>query len=247
MPSALADVVARIAAPDESAREAALQRQARLTKPTGALGRLEELSVWASGVQGRCPPQRFERVRVVSSPATTASRRPGCRRTRPRSPRRWWPTSSPAARRSTCSPAQTGASVRVVDMGVGVDVAGADARYKVCHGTGPIDTEDALDAEQLRGAFEAGVAIVDEEVDSGADLLIPGDMGIGSTTPCAAVTAALLGPAAGRRRPGAAPAWTTRPWLRKRARSVAAARARIGWSTDPLRVVGAIGGAESRR
>src|SRR5438309_11618993 len=65
MPAELADVVARIAAPDGDVREAALQRQGRLTKPTGALGRLEELSVWASGVQGRCPPTPFERSRVI--------------------------------------------------------------------------------------------------------------------------------------------------------------------------------------
>src|SRR5947209_17668553 len=65
VPPELADVVGRIAPPDEASRAAALERQARLTKPAGALGRLEELSVWASGVQGRCPPRRFERVRVV--------------------------------------------------------------------------------------------------------------------------------------------------------------------------------------
>ena len=35
---------------------AATERLDRLTKPQGALGRLEELAVWAAGVQGRCPP-----------------------------------------------------------------------------------------------------------------------------------------------------------------------------------------------
>ena len=36
------------------------------------------------------------------------------------------------------------------------------------------------------------MAIADEEVDAGADLLIPGDMGIGNTTPSAVLVAALL-------------------------------------------------------
>ena len=36
-----------------------------LTKPRGALGRLEDLSVWVSSCQGQCPPRQFERARVV--------------------------------------------------------------------------------------------------------------------------------------------------------------------------------------
>jgi nicotinate-nucleotide--dimethylbenzimidazole phosphoribosyltransferase len=54
-----------LVSPDAAAREAALARQLTLTKPTGALGRLEELSVWAAGVQGVCPPKPFDDVRVV--------------------------------------------------------------------------------------------------------------------------------------------------------------------------------------
>jgi nicotinate-nucleotide--dimethylbenzimidazole phosphoribosyltransferase len=45
--------------------------------------------------------------------------------------------------------------------------------------------------DQARASFEAGMTIADDEVDRGADLLIPGDMGIGNTTP-AAVLVALL-------------------------------------------------------
>jgi nicotinate-nucleotide--dimethylbenzimidazole phosphoribosyltransferase len=39
-------LLARISDPDQAARTRALERQAQLTKPTGSLGRLEELSVW---------------------------------------------------------------------------------------------------------------------------------------------------------------------------------------------------------
>jgi nicotinate-nucleotide--dimethylbenzimidazole phosphoribosyltransferase len=56
------DVIVR---PDTDAREAAEERQTILTKPTGALGRLEDLSAWVAAVQGQCPPHPFERVRVV--------------------------------------------------------------------------------------------------------------------------------------------------------------------------------------
>ena len=44
---------------------AARARQDTLTKPPGALGRLEDLSVWVASCQGVCPPRQFERARVV--------------------------------------------------------------------------------------------------------------------------------------------------------------------------------------
>jgi len=242
VPPELADVVGRIAPPDEASRAAAMQRQARLTKPAGALGRMEELSVWASGVQGRCPPKPFERARVVLIAADHGIAQSGVSAYPPEVTAQMVANFLTGGAAVNVLARQAGATVRVVDMGVSVDVEGADDGYKVCHGTRPIDIEDALDAEQLAACLRAGVAIVDDEVDSGADLLIPGDMGIGSTTPCAAVTSALL---------DLLPDVTTGrgtgvddvTFLRKRD-AVAAAGERIDWSTDPLHVVGAIGGAD---
>ena len=69
----LADLVGRIGLPDADARDAAVARQARLTKPAGALGRLEDLSVWLSRRAGRVP---------------AAAARPGPRRRLRRRPRR---------------------------------------------------------------------------------------------------------------------------------------------------------------
>jgi nicotinate-nucleotide--dimethylbenzimidazole phosphoribosyltransferase len=46
--------------PDLEAGAAAAERQAKLTKPAGSLGRLEELAVWLATWQGRHPP-RVER------------------------------------------------------------------------------------------------------------------------------------------------------------------------------------------
>ena len=50
--------------PDRTAMAAARTREACLTKPEGALGRLEELTVWLSGWQCRHPP-RCESVRAA--------------------------------------------------------------------------------------------------------------------------------------------------------------------------------------
>src|SRR3954447_1117565 len=63
--SELDAVIARVGSLDASAMDAARARQDRLTKPQGALGRLEELSIWLAGVQGRCPPEVPSRIRVV--------------------------------------------------------------------------------------------------------------------------------------------------------------------------------------
>ena len=58
-------------------------------------------------------------------------------------------------------------------------------------GSGNIAVEDALSADEAAAAIEAGRRIADEEVDSGADLLIAGDMGIGNTTAATTLIAAL--------------------------------------------------------
>lgn len=54
-----------VESPDVASAAAATARQGTLTKPPGALGRLEELSIWVSSRQGICPPTQFERARVV--------------------------------------------------------------------------------------------------------------------------------------------------------------------------------------
>ncbi|MCA4741278.1 nicotinate-nucleotide--dimethylbenzimidazole phosphoribosyltransferase, partial [Mycobacterium avium] len=56
---------ATVSPPDPGAAAAARARQDTLTKPRGALGRLEDLSVWIAACQGQCPPRQFERARVV--------------------------------------------------------------------------------------------------------------------------------------------------------------------------------------
>jgi nicotinate-nucleotide--dimethylbenzimidazole phosphoribosyltransferase len=50
---------------DEAAMDAAFERQQSLTKPAGALGKLEGLSIWLAGVQGECPPRPLARRRLV--------------------------------------------------------------------------------------------------------------------------------------------------------------------------------------
>jgi nicotinate-nucleotide--dimethylbenzimidazole phosphoribosyltransferase len=189
----LTRVLERVAQPDETARAAALDRQGRLTKPAGALGRLETVSAWAAAVQGRCPPRPFARVRVVLLAADHGVAAAGVSAYPAEVTGQMVVNFLRGGAAVNVLAHHHAASVRVVDVGVAVDVPGADTAHKVCRGSGRIDREDALSAEQVEAAVAAGLDLADEEADSGTDLVIPGDMGIGSTTAAAAVVAALLG------------------------------------------------------
>jgi nicotinate-nucleotide--dimethylbenzimidazole phosphoribosyltransferase len=186
-------VIARIAAPDGAARRAAAERQARLTKPAGALGRLEDVSVWAAGVQGRCPPHPFARVRVVLLAADHGIAAAGVSAYPAEVTAQMVANFLRGGAAVNVLAHHNAAGVRVVDVGVASDVPGADASMKVRRGSGRIDVEDALTAGELDAALSVGLRLADDEADAGTDLVIPGDMGIGSTTACAAVVAGLLG------------------------------------------------------
>ena len=54
------DELTRLTQPDAAAVQAARARDAVLTKPPGALGRLEELAIWLAGWQGLAKPGRNE-------------------------------------------------------------------------------------------------------------------------------------------------------------------------------------------
>jgi nicotinate-nucleotide--dimethylbenzimidazole phosphoribosyltransferase len=59
--------------------------------------------------------------------------------------------------------------------------------HRIRRGSGSIDREDAMTEAETEAAFELGRRIANEEIDAGTDLLIAGDMGIGNTTPAAAI------------------------------------------------------------
>src|SRR5258708_29300059 len=56
-------LLSELPGPDLTAATAAAAREAQLTKPAGALGRLEELTAWLTTWQGRTPP-RLDRPRI---------------------------------------------------------------------------------------------------------------------------------------------------------------------------------------
>ena len=176
--ASLSEFRARVAAmpgPDEAAAERARAHDAGLTKPAGALGRLEGLAAWTAAWQGRHPPQA-ERIQVVVFAGNHGV----------------------AARGVSAYPATVTAQM------VANFEAGGAAINQLCDVLGaaltvvPLDldrpTPDMTEAPALGeadcvAALAAGMAAVDAD----ADLLCLGEMGIGNTTAAAALAAALCG------------------------------------------------------
>jgi nicotinate-nucleotide--dimethylbenzimidazole phosphoribosyltransferase len=185
-----------VAPPNPEIRAQAAERLAGLATPAGALGRLGELGVWVSAVQGVCPPEPIDNVRAVIFAGDHGVADHGVSA---------YPKDVTPAMVHTflmgkagvsALAAQHGVSVRVLDLGVDDDLVGVDPAvqaHKVRKGSGTIHLEDALTRDEAEQALAAGVAIAAEEIAAGAQLLISGDMGIGNTTPSAALIAATLG------------------------------------------------------
>lgn len=207
---------------DEPAMAAARALQARLTKPAGSLGALEDLAVRLAGLAGGCPPPLPEPAAVA---VFAGDHGVHAQRVTP------WPQE--VTRQMVGNflaggavvnafARQTGASVTVVDVGVaggglpdvgptgapagsGAARAGSGApgaggtdrprlrRARVRSGTGDLTREPAATRPEVRSALAVGVRVAAELIDEGAGILLTGDMGIANTTPAAALIAALTG------------------------------------------------------
>ena len=178
--------------PDAGAAAAARARQDTLTKPRGALGRLEDLSVWVASCQGLCPPRQFERARVVVFAGDHGVARSGVSAYPPEVTAQMVANIDAGGAAINVLADVGGATVRVADLAVDAEPLSPQiGAHKVRRGSGDIAVEDALTDAEAAAAIAAGQRIADEEVDAGADLLIAGDIGIGNTTPAAVLVAAM--------------------------------------------------------
>ena len=197
----LTRVVAAIDWPDRAVAQEATARWASLTKPEGALGRLEDLGTWWASARGECPPKPPQRPTLVIVAGDHGVARTARTSAYPPEVTAQMVRTFLAERAAANALArQVGAHVRVVDVAVDAPADYADdldprvAEGRIRRASGSIDREDAMTLEEAGRAFQLGVAIADAEVDAGADLLIVGDMGIGNTTSAAAIIG-LLAPA----------------------------------------------------
>ena len=234
-----------ITAPDPEVAAAARARQDRLTKPPGSLGRLEDLSVWVASCQGVCPPRQFQRPRVVVFAGDHGVTSAGVSAYPAEVTAQMVANFDAGGAAINVLAEAAGASVRVVDIAVdsAEPLSPSIGAHKVRRGSGNIAVEDALSAEEAAAAIQAGRRIADEEVDSGADLLIAGDMGIGNTTAATTLIAALTNSepvAAVGRGTGVDDAG----WARKTAAIRDALYRARGLSADPVGLLRVCGGAD---
>ena len=182
-----------VAPPDPDVAAAARARHDNLTKPPGSLGRLEDLSVWVSSCQGVCPPRPFQRARVVVFAGDHGVTSAGVSAYPAEVTAQMVANFEAGGAAINVLAEVAGATVRVIDVAVDAaePLSPSIGAHKVRRGSGNIAVEDALTDDEVAAALDAGRRIADEEVDSGADILIAGDMGIGNTTPATTLIAAL--------------------------------------------------------
>ncbi len=177
---------------DESAAEAARQRQNRLTKPTGALGRLEALSIQLAGITG-CPRPRFQRKAVILMAADHGVASEGVSAYPPEVTAQMALNFQRGGAAINVLARQAGAQVTVVDIGVRYDFQGLPGilHRKIAPGTQNLRLQPAMTRAQAEQAIQIGMEVAEDHIREGVDLIATGEMGIGNTTPAAAITAVM--------------------------------------------------------
>ena len=175
---------------DQKVMLAAEAHQARLAKPPGSLGRLEELSVQLAGITGKVHNE-LPRKQLLVFAADNGVVAEGVSSA---------PQSVTMQQTINLTRGKTGAAVlakrfgcglTVCDVGVNADICeSAVLNRKIAYGTQNICTGPAMTREQALQAILTGAAVA-ENVD--ADAVGIGEMGIGNTTTSSAVLAVLLG------------------------------------------------------
>jgi len=185
------DALVRAVAPlDRSAMTAAEEYQARLAKPPGSLGRLEEISIQLAGITGRVH-NALNKKQLLVFAADNGVVAEGVSSA---------PQSVTKQQTINLTRGKTGAAVlakhfgcglTVCDVGVNADIYESTVlNRKIAYGTQNICTGPAMTREQTLQAILTGAEIA-RTVD--ADVIGVGEMGIGNTTTSSAVLAVLLG------------------------------------------------------
>ena len=208
-----------------AAAAAVAAREARLTKPAGALGRLEDIVGWLAYWQGKSPP-RLDRVDVLVFAGNHGVTTQGV-------------SAYPAAvtAQMVANFAAGGAAINQLAR-----MAGASLRVialSLDAPTADFTLEPAMDERDFLAAVTEGY----QAVAGDADLICLGEMGIGNTTSAAAIAAALFGGGAARF-VGRGTGLDDAGLARKRTVIDAALARHADALADPLKVAAALGGRE---
>lgn len=178
---------------DNAARRVAEERQRQLTKPPGALGRLEALAIRLAAMQAS-PRPRIERVHIAVFAADHGVAAEGVSAfpqavtvEMVRNFARGGAAVSVLAR-------ELGATLEVMNLGTVSDPGALDGvlHQRLGPGTANFTRDAAMSEEQLVRALHIGRHSAERARLAGAQLYIGGEMGIGNTTSAAALACALL-------------------------------------------------------
>ncbi len=229
---------------DSEAMDAARHRWATRAKPPGALGRLEDLAIRLAGITGQCPPPVPTTPAVIVFAGDHGVVDDGASA---------WPSEITAAMVHTIS--QRGAAINAFADTIGADVTVVDVgvqtplgslpnvrNERIRPGTHSIAHGPAMTTTDAEAAICVGAKIANEFIDHGTDCLIGGEMGIGNTTPSAALISALTGQAAHTiTGPGAG---TPADGIQHKQQLITTAVARASSCAGPLELLAHLGGLE---
>jgi len=190
----LEELIKKIKPLDDSAMQSAQARQNMLTKPQGSLGRLEELSIQLAGIYRKPTPSIKEKVIVTMAGDHGVVAEGVSAFPQEVTPQMVLNFLNGGAAINVLA-RHIGARVVIVDMGVAYDFDPHPALIikKVAKGTANMALGQAMTRLQAEQAILSGVEVVEAEIERGLDVVGTGDMGIGNTTPSAAIAAVLTG------------------------------------------------------
>jgi len=193
MDNEIKEIIAEITDLDEKAIEAAKERQAKLAKPPGSLGELEEISIRLAGITGKVNNDLDRRrIIVLCSDNGIIEEGVSC------SPRSVTATQAVnMTKRKTgmsCLAKAFGDDVSVVDVGIADPYECENiVTYNIAKGTKNFLKEDAMTREQCIEAITTGVKLAKHAKEQRMTVIGVGEMGIGNTTTSSAVLSVLTG------------------------------------------------------
>lgn len=193
MESKLREIIKSISAADAAAVKAAEERQAKLAKPPGSLGVLEDISVKLAGITGQVK-NRVDNTRILVFAADNGVVSEGVSCT---------PRSVTASQVMNMTRHKTGmstlakefgCSIEIYDMGIATPYNGTGIiNRSLGAGTANIAEGAAMTREACVTAIMTGIEAADRAAADGIQAVGIGEMGIGNTTTSACVLAALTG------------------------------------------------------
>ncbi|MCW3132728.1 MAG: nicotinate-nucleotide--dimethylbenzimidazole phosphoribosyltransferase [Methanophagales archaeon] len=191
------ETIEEIRALDEAAMESARARQDTLTKPQHSLGILEDISVKIAGITGDFIPELNDKVIITMAGDHGITEEGVSAYPKEVTPQMVYNFLRGGAGINVLA-RHVGARVVVVDMGVATDieVKRASANFinkKIAYGTANMTKGPAMRYEEAVRSIEAGIYVLEHEIEKGADIVGVGDMGIGNTTASSAIVAFITG------------------------------------------------------